>query len=88
MGDGCAATVNTPLLPMFQKPVVVRDENTNNNATSHGRTVDLAATKLNDLYGGCNVLRLDCPEKFQWSSKVTCTTTSAHLDRRKQWRHQ
>ena len=87
MGDGCAATVNTPLLPMFQKPSSSAMKN-NNNAMSHGRTVDLAATKLNDLYGGCNVLRLDCPEKFQRSSKVTCATTPAHLDHLQQWRHQ
>lgn len=41
----------------------------NNNATNHGQTVDLAATKSNDLYGGGNVPRLDGPKKFRWSSK-------------------
>jgi hypothetical protein len=42
----------------------------NNNATSHGQTVDLAGAKLNDLYGGGNVPRLNGPEKFRRSSKT------------------
>ena len=65
IGDSWASMVNTPLLPMFQKSSA-----TNNNATGHGQTVDLAAAKLNDLYGGGgNVPRLDGPEKFRRSSK-------------------
>jgi hypothetical protein len=64
MGDSWASMVNTPLLPMFQK-----SSTANNNATGHGQTVDLAAAKLNDLYGGGNVPRLDGPEKFRRSSK-------------------
>jgi len=61
MGDSWASMVNTPLLPMFQKP-----------STSNGgptQTVDLAATKLNDLYGAAPVPRLDGPEKFRRPSK-------------------
>ena len=50
--------------------VAVHDEkNKNNNATSHRRTVDLAAAKLNNLYGGGKVPHLDGPEKFCRSSK-------------------
>jgi hypothetical protein len=64
MGDSWASMVNTPLLPMFQKPSAA-----NNNVTSHGQTVDLATAKLNDLYGSGNVPRLDGPEKFRRSSK-------------------
>ena len=65
IGDSWASTVNTPLLPMFQKSWAA-----NNNATGHSQTVDLAAAKLNDLYGGGgNVPRVDGPEKFRRSSK-------------------
>jgi hypothetical protein len=63
MGDSWASMVNTPLLPMFQKSTA------NNNASNHGQTVDIATAKLNDLYGGGNVPRLDGPEKFRRSSK-------------------
>jgi hypothetical protein len=69
MSDSWASIVNTPLLPMFRK-----SSPANNSATSHGQIVGLAATKLNDLYGGGNVPRLDGPEKFPRSS--TCTTTA------------
>jgi len=48
MGDSWASTMNTVLLPMFQK-----SSTANNNATGHGsQTVYFAAAKLNDLYGG------------------------------------
>jgi hypothetical protein len=41
-----------------------------NNATGHALTVDLAAAKLNDLYGGGGiVLCLSGPEKFRCSFK-------------------
>jgi hypothetical protein len=63
MGDSWASMVNTPLLPMFQKP-----STTNNNGAGPTQTVDLATAKLNDLYGG-NVPRLDGPEKFRRASK-------------------
>ncbi|KAH8984718.1 hypothetical protein EDB92DRAFT_2105845 [Lactarius akahatsu] len=43
VGDSWASMVNTPLLPMFQK--------TSSNNNNNGQTVDLAAAKLNDLYG-------------------------------------
>ncbi|KAH8984732.1 hypothetical protein EDB92DRAFT_2117006 [Lactarius akahatsu] len=56
-----ASIVNTPLLPMFPKT------SPNNNNT--GQTVDLAAAKLNDLYGSSNVPRLDGPDKFHRPSK-------------------
>ncbi|KAF8256904.1 hypothetical protein EI94DRAFT_1774759 [Lactarius quietus] len=46
IGDSWASMVNTPLLPMFQKSSAA-----NNNNTAHGQTVDLATSKLNDLYG-------------------------------------
>ncbi|KAH9024804.1 hypothetical protein EDB85DRAFT_2180006 [Lactarius pseudohatsudake] len=59
VGDSWASMVNTPLLPMFQKTT------SNNN----GQTVDLAAAKLNDLYGSSNVPRLDGPDKFRRPSK-------------------
>ena len=41
----------------------------NSNATSHGQTVDLATAKVNNLYDGGNVPRLNGPEKFRRSSK-------------------
>ena len=82
MADGWAATVNTPLLPMFQKPSSSAMED-NNNAMSDGRTVDLTAAKLNDLCGRGSVPRINGPEKFR-----RCTTTPAQLDRRQQRRHQ
>ena len=69
MGDSWASMVNTPLLPMFQKPSSSAVNNNNNNATSHGQTVDLATTNLNDLYGAGNVPRLEGSEKFRRSSK-------------------
>ncbi|KAH8994157.1 hypothetical protein EDB86DRAFT_3243981 [Lactarius hatsudake] len=56
-----ASMVNTPLLPMFQK--------TSSNNSNDGQTVDLAAAKLNDLYGSSNVPRLDGPDKFRRPSK-------------------
>ncbi|KAH9010990.1 hypothetical protein EDB85DRAFT_2160463 [Lactarius pseudohatsudake] len=55
-GDSWASMVNTPLLPMSQKTF----SSNNNNA---GQTIDLAAAKLNDLYGSSNVPRLDSPDK-------------------------
>ncbi|KAH8981837.1 hypothetical protein EDB86DRAFT_3066593 [Lactarius hatsudake] len=58
---GQASMVNTPLLPMFQK--------TSSNNSNDGQTVDLAAAKLNDLYGSSNVPRLDGPDKFRRPSK-------------------
>ncbi|KAH9000746.1 hypothetical protein EDB83DRAFT_2509695 [Lactarius deliciosus] len=62
VGDSWASMVNTPLLPMFQK-------STSNNS-NNGQTVDLAAAKLNDLYGNSNVSRrLDGPDKFRRPSK-------------------
>jgi hypothetical protein len=60
-GDSWASMVSTPLLPMFQK-----SSTANNNASNHGQTVDLATAKLNDLYGGSDVPRLD---GFRRSSK-------------------
>ena len=68
MGDSWASMVNTPLLPMFQKPSS-SSVNNNNNTSSIGQTVDLATAKLNDLYGTGNVPRLDGPEKFRRTSK-------------------
>ena len=67
MSDSWASIMNTPLLPMFLKPS--SSAVNTNNATSHGQTVDLATTKLNDLYGAGNVPRLNGPEKFRRSSK-------------------
>ncbi|KAH9171641.1 hypothetical protein EDB89DRAFT_1080088 [Lactarius sanguifluus] len=61
VGDSWASMVNTPLLPMFQK--------TSSNNNNNGQTVDLAAAKLNDLYGSSNVPRLDGPDKFRRPSK-------------------
>ncbi|KAH9024802.1 hypothetical protein EDB85DRAFT_2179998 [Lactarius pseudohatsudake] len=61
VGDSWASMVNTPPLPMFQKT----SSNNNNNC----QTVDLAAAKLNDLYGSSNVPRLDGPDKFRRPSK-------------------
>ena len=58
--------VNTPLLPIFQQPSSVMN---NNNATNHEQTVDLAAAKLNALYDGGNVPRLAGPEKSRRSSQ-------------------
>ena len=60
--------VKTPLLHMFRKPSSSAMIN-NNNATSHGQTVDLTTAKLNDLYGGGNIPLLDGSEKFRWFSK-------------------
>lgn len=57
---------------MFQK-----SSTANNNATSHGQTIDLAAVKLNDLYGGDNVPHLDCPERFLRSSRAISTIPAA-----------
>ena len=60
VGDGWASMVNMPVLPMFRKSSMA-----NSNATG-----DLAAAKLNNLYGGGgNVPRLDGPDKFRRSSK-------------------
>jgi hypothetical protein len=64
MGDSWASMVNTPLLPMFQK-----SSTANNSGTGPTQTVDLATAKLNDLYGGGSVPRLDGPEKFRRASK-------------------
>ncbi|KAH9172679.1 hypothetical protein EDB89DRAFT_2220085 [Lactarius sanguifluus] len=61
VGDSWASMVNTPLLHMFQK--------TSSNNNNNGQTVDLVATKLNDLYGSSNVPRLDGPDKFRRPSK-------------------
>ncbi|KAH8987229.1 hypothetical protein EDB86DRAFT_3245845 [Lactarius hatsudake] len=61
VGDSWASMVNTPLLPMFQK--------SSSNNSNNGQTVDLAAAKLNDLYGSSNVPRLDGPDKFRRPSK-------------------
>ena len=51
MGDSWATMVITPLLPMFQKPSSSAVAN-NNNTMSRDQTVDLAATKFNEPYGG------------------------------------
>ena len=67
MSDSWASMVNTPLLPMFQKPS--SSAVSNNNATSHEQTVDLATAKFYDLYCEGNVPRLDGPEEFRLSSK-------------------
>ncbi|KAH8984738.1 hypothetical protein EDB92DRAFT_1818962 [Lactarius akahatsu] len=67
VSDSWASMVNTPRLTMFQKT------SSNNN---NGQTVDLAAAKLNDLYGSSNVLRLDGPNKF-------CRPSKGHIQ---QWR--
>ncbi|KAN0130635.1 hypothetical protein V8E53_011528, partial [Lactarius tabidus] len=69
MGDSWASMVSTPLLPMFQK-----SSTANNNASNHGQTVDLATAKLNDLYGGSDVPRLD---GSAGPLRATCTTTAA-----------
>ncbi|KAH8987215.1 hypothetical protein EDB86DRAFT_3105112 [Lactarius hatsudake] len=61
VGDSWANMVNTPLFPMFQKM--------SSNNSNDGQTVDLAAAKLNDLYGSSNVPRLDGPDKFRRPSK-------------------
>ncbi|KAH8994164.1 hypothetical protein EDB86DRAFT_2829980 [Lactarius hatsudake] len=39
------------------------------NNSNNGQTIDLAAAKLNDLYGSSNVPRLDGPDKFRRPSK-------------------
>lgn len=62
VGDSWASMVNTPLMPMFQKP------STMNPGAGPTQTVDLATAKLNDLYVG-TVPRLDGPEKFRRASK-------------------
>ena len=62
VGDSWASMVNTPLMPMFQKP------STMNPSVGPTQTVDLATAKLNDLYVG-TVPRLDGPEKFRRASK-------------------
>jgi hypothetical protein len=64
--------VYAPLLPISQKLSTL-----NSNASSHGKTVDVAAAKLNDFYSSGNDLRLDGPEKFCRSSKAICTTSAA-----------
>jgi SAM domain (Sterile alpha motif) len=64
VGDSWASMVNTPLMPMFQKP-----STTNNAGAGPTQTVDLATAKLNDLYGAGSVPRLDGPEKFRRASK-------------------
>jgi hypothetical protein len=67
VGDSWASMVNTPLMPMFQKP------STTNNGSGPTQTVDLASAKLSDLYGTGNVPRLDGPEKFRRASKSHTT---------------
>ena len=81
MGDSWASMVNTPLLSMFQKPSSSAVNNNNDNATSHGQTVELATAKLNDLYGAGNVPRLDSPEKFPRYSKghMNDITSGGHI---------
>ena len=86
MGDGWATMVNTPLLLMFQTPSSSPVKN-NNNPTSQGQTVDFAAAKLNDLYGGSNNPRLDGPKKFRRTSKGHMHDIT-QLDRRQQRRYQ
>ncbi|KAH8994152.1 hypothetical protein EDB86DRAFT_3234880 [Lactarius hatsudake] len=63
VGDSWASMVNTPLLAMFQK--------TSSNNSNNGQTVDLAAAKLNDLYGSSNVPRLDGPDNSGSNNGVT-----------------
>ncbi|KAN0130675.1 hypothetical protein V8E53_011568 [Lactarius tabidus] len=65
MGDSWASMVNTPLLPIFQK-----SSTANNDATGHGQTGDLAAAKLNNLFGSGNVPRLGGLEKSSAGSVV------------------
>ena len=65
VGESWASMVNTPLMPMFQKPPAA-----NNGNSGPTQTVDLATAKLNDLYGGGAVPRLDGPEKFRRASKT------------------
>ena len=62
------------LLYMFQK-----SSTASINATGHGQTVDLAAAKLNDLYGGGGGLvpRLDGPETFAGLPRAICTRVAA-----------
>ncbi|KAI0265595.1 hypothetical protein BC834DRAFT_988071 [Gloeopeniophorella convolvens] len=62
IGDSWASMVNTPLMPMFQKTSTAA-------GAGPAQTVDLATAKLNDLYGGGAVPRLDGPEKFRRVSK-------------------
>jgi hypothetical protein len=64
VGESWASMVNTPLLPMFQKPSAP-----NNPGPGPTQTVDLATAKLNDLYVSGAVPRLDGPEKFRRASK-------------------
>lgn len=73
-GNSWANIVNTSLLPMLRK-----SSTANNNATSHGQTVDLATAKLNDLYSSGNVLRFDGLEKFRRFSKGHSRTTTPPL---------
>src|SRR6266404_2016315 len=62
VGDSWASMFNTPLLPMFQKL-----SNANNNATGPGQTVDIAAAKLNDLYGTASSVRVSTgPKSSVW----------------------
>jgi len=71
VGDSWASMVNTPLMPMFQKP------STMNPSAGPTQTVDLAAAKLNDLYVG-TVPRLDGPEKFRRASKGHAADSGSH----------
>jgi SAM domain (Sterile alpha motif) len=74
VGDSSwASMVNTPLMPMFQKPSAAA----NNTGPGPTQTVDLA-TKLNDLYGAGTVPRLDGPEKFRRASKGHHTPDSSN----------
>jgi hypothetical protein len=65
VGDSWASMVNTPLMPMFQKP-----STSNHGGAGPTQTLDLATNKLNDLFGTSPVPRLDGPEKFRRPSKV------------------
>ncbi|KAI0299622.1 hypothetical protein BC826DRAFT_995582 [Russula brevipes] len=65
VGDSWASMVNTPLMPMFQKP-----STSNHAGAGPTQTLDLATNKLNDLFGTGPVPRLDGPEKFRRPSKV------------------
>jgi len=71
VGDSWASMVNTPLMPMFQKP------STMNPSAGPTQTVDLATAKLNDLYVG-TVPRLDGPEKFRRASKGHTADSGNH----------
>ena len=80
MIDSWANMVITPLLPMFQKPSSPTEAN-NTNAMSRDQTVDLAAAKFNDPYGGTAFRAWMARRSSAGPPRAICTITPAQLDR-------